>query len=80
MLCSLHDAIDLETLGCPTVVLVTDVFHQTAIAHAEHLGLPDVRIVAIANPLSGISDEEVTQRARAVLPDVVAGLTMQGEK
>lgn len=75
MLCSLHDAVSLEDQGCPSVLVCTDVFLHTARAHAEQLGLPDLPVVAIPNPLSGLSEDEVKHRAQDALRPIVAALT-----
>lgn len=75
MLCSSHDAVNLEDRGRPTVLICTDVFLDTARAHAERLGVPGLRIVAIPNPLSGISEQEVRARARDALGPIVAALS-----
>lgn len=75
MLCSSHDVVRLEDRGCPSVLICTDVFLATARAHARALGMPEMAVVAIPNPLSGIPRPDVEERARMCLSAVVAALT-----
>jgi hypothetical protein len=75
VLCSSHDAVQIEDRGRPTVLLCTDVFLATAEAHAERLGMPELAIVDIPDPLSGISEEEVRGRARYAIASIAAALT-----
>lgn len=75
MLCSLHDSVRIEDRGRPAVLLCTDVFHATARAHATSLGVPDLAIVTIPNPLSGISAKAVRAGARDAVHAIAAALT-----
>jgi hypothetical protein len=75
VLCSSHDVVRLEDQQCPSVLVCTDVFLETARAHAEALGMPRMAVVAIPNPLSGLPPQDVEERARASVEAVVAALT-----
>jgi hypothetical protein len=53
---------------------------ETAKAHAEGLGLPDLAIVSVPDPLSGIAEDLVRLRAREVAGAVAAALTRSGRE
>jgi len=72
--CSLHDAVELETRGVPTVTLCTDAFMDSAAAHARAYGRPDARVVAVQHPLAALTPEAVRQRADAVVERIIAQL------
>ena len=74
MSCSLHDAVELETRGVPTVTLCTDAFMDSAAAHARAYGRPDARVVAVQHPLAALTPEAVRQRADAVVERIIAQL------
>ena len=57
------------------MLVCTDVFLATARAHAERLGMPELAIVAIPDPLSGISEDEVRVLAREAVGAIAAALT-----
>jgi hypothetical protein len=72
--CSLHDAVELEGRGVPTVVLCTEVFMDSAAEHATAYGLPEARVVAVQHPLAAIAPQAVVERADAVVERIVAQL------
>lgn len=74
MSCSLHDAVELEACGIPTVILCTEVFLDSAAAHAVAYGLPQARVVAVQHPLAALAPQEVVARADAVVERVVGRL------
>jgi len=73
--CSLHDVIDLESRGTPAVTVATEPFMNSANAHALAYGRPDQQSARVSHPLSGISRDDVEQRADEALPPIVAILT-----
>jgi hypothetical protein len=75
VLCSSHDAVQIEDHGTPAVLVCTDVFLATALAHAERLGMPGLAVVDIPNPLSGISADDVQLRASIAVAAVAAAIT-----
>ena len=75
MSCSVHDAVELEDRGIPTVALHTEVFMNSAAAHAVAYGRPDYQSVAIRHPIAGLSPDEVNGRADEVIDRIVAQLT-----
>jgi hypothetical protein len=71
---TVRDALVLESLGVPTVALVTEPFLPLARGLATTMGTPEIRIVAIPHPLYGIAEGELAQRARGALTEVAGAL------
>ena len=71
------DGIILETLGVQAATIVTDAFTLSSDAMARTKGAPGYRYATVPHPLSSLSADECRERARGVLPDVLAilGLT-----
>lgn len=63
----MHDAVELETLGRPTAVIVTDGFLHEAHVQRAALGMEDLDPVVIRHPLSSISEEEIEARAASAV-------------
>jgi len=72
--CSLHDAVELEARGVPTVTLCTDAFMDSAAAHARAYGQAEARVVAVQHPLAALAPEAVVQRADAVVERIIEQL------
>ncbi len=68
----MHDAIELETRGVPTAVIVTSEFVREAKVQREALGMSGVVPVVIEHPLSSLTDPEIAARAAAALSQVLA--------
>ncbi|HZU15359.1 MAG TPA: hypothetical protein VFD01_01945 [Candidatus Dormibacteraeota bacterium] len=66
----MHDATSLEASGLPTAAIVTAEFLQEARLQLEALGMPGLRPVVIAHPLSTLTDEQIAQRAAEAAPQV----------
>lgn len=75
MSCSLYDAVELEKRGIPTVAVHTEVFLNSASAHALAFGRPDYQSVGIRHPIAGITPAEVNERAEEVIEEIVNLLT-----
>jgi alkanesulfonate monooxygenase SsuD/methylene tetrahydromethanopterin reductase-like flavin-dependent oxidoreductase (luciferase family) len=73
-----HDAVDLEGRGIPTLVVASAPFVDAAAAQAGALGMPDVRRVFVAHPVQDRTDEEMVALADEAYARVVAALTAQG--
>lgn len=71
----MHDAIELEKRGIPTVAIHTTVFMNSADAHAKAYGLPAYESVAIEHPVSGRPAAEAAAKADAILDEVMRILT-----
>lgn len=70
-----RDAVDLEARGVPTVAIHTEVFMNSATAHTDAFGRPDLRFVSVRHPIAAVSDEELRERALAVVDSVAQLLT-----
>lgn len=66
--CSLHDAVQLERLGVPATVLITEPFQRPIAAFAASLGTPDYQTVVLPHPVSSRSMEVLRRIAREVAP------------
>ena len=69
------DGIVFEQAGLPTAVICSDAFVVTADAMAELRGAPGYHYIRTAHPVAVLSTEQVRQRAKQLLPEVVALLT-----
>jgi hypothetical protein len=69
------DGIAFEQAGLPTAVICSDAFVVTANAMAELRGAPGYRYIRTAHPVAVLTTEQVRQRAKQLLPEVVAVLT-----
>ena len=67
----MHDAMSLESQGAPTAVIVTTEFLREARVQREALGMTGLVPVLIDHPLSSLSEEEIRQRARQALGQVI---------
>jgi hypothetical protein len=69
------DGIVFERAGMPAAVICSDAFEVTADAMAELRGAPGYRYIRTAHPVAVLTAEQVRQRAKQLLPEVVALLT-----
>lgn len=74
MSCSVHDGIELESRGIPTVAVHTSVFTGSANAHAVAFGRPDYDPVTVRHPIAGLTPQEVAARADEIMSVLVAHL------
>ena len=65
------DGILLEKHGVPSASIVTDVFEMTGRAMAEQWGLPYYKFLAMPHPIANLTEDQLDQRARAIVSDVV---------
>ena len=71
----MHDAIELEQRGIPTVAIHTTVFMNSADAHAKAYGRPDFESLAVQHPISGRPTAEVAEKTDAIVTEIVRVLT-----
>jgi hypothetical protein len=69
------DGIALERAGVPAAVICSDAFTATASGMAEVQGAPDYRYLTTAHPVAILDADAVRERARQLLPQVVATVT-----
>jgi hypothetical protein len=65
------DGILLEKHGKPSASIVTDVFEVTGRAMAEQWGQPRYRFLAMQHPIANLTEAQLEQRAREIVPEVV---------
>jgi hypothetical protein len=70
-----HDTIQLEHLGVPTVVATTTGFVELTRRVASGFGLPEARIAVFPHPLGGTDDDTILTWADAAVDEIVALLT-----
>jgi len=65
------DGILFEQRGVPAASIITDVFQATGRAMAEAWGVPDYKYLAMPHPIANLTEEQLDQRAREIVPKVV---------
>jgi hypothetical protein len=73
------DGILLEKTGIPSASIVTDIFEKTGRAMAEQWGLPRYKFLAMPHPIANLSETQLDQRAREIVPQIVK-LLLQGQE
>jgi hypothetical protein len=71
----MHDSIWFEINGKPTVVIATDVFVDAAEVQSRALGLPEAPRIFVSHPIQDATDEEIREKADAIIDEVIAALT-----
>lgn len=61
----MHDGVELESLGVPTAVVVTEAFLHEATVQRRALGMTGLQPVVIEHPLSTLTEDEIEARAKA---------------
>ena len=73
----MHDLVDYEARGLPSVLVASDEFIQAAEKQAEALGMPDVasRAVYVPHPIQDATDEEMRAKARVAIDTILEAIT-----
>ena len=71
----MHDGIAIEKRGIPAAVVCTHQFTVTGNAIAEVQGIPGYRYAVVPHPMGRLPEEELLERVRAAVPQVVEILT-----
>ncbi|GAC1324614.1 MAG: hypothetical protein NVSMB2_22840 [Chloroflexota bacterium] len=66
------DGTIFERKGLQTAAIVTDTFRRAGDAMARVQGFTQYRYAAITHPISSLDQEQIRERARAALPEVLA--------
>lgn len=69
---TLHIATDLEARGIATAAICTEPFLASGSAMAARRGLPGYEFARVQHPVSSLEAEEIADRAREALPQVLA--------
>jgi hypothetical protein len=72
---SVHDTVQLERAGIPTIVATTTHFVDLTRRVATGFGLPDARIAVFPHPLGGTDDDTIRAWADASVPGILALLS-----
>ena len=72
------DGILFEKVGIPAASIVTDVFEGTGRAMARSWGVPEYRFLSMPHPIANLTEAQLDQRAREIVPEVVK-LILQGQ-
>ena len=70
----MHDTVNLEALGVPTVFVASSEFVDAADAQARALGADPARVF-VPHPIQDRTDEEVRALADGAAADVVRAVT-----
>ena len=70
----MHDALEMELLGVPSVVLCTRPFVSQAHAMSRMRGDPEYGLAVIDHPIVTLSKEELLERASVAAPQVAQNL------
>ena len=70
----MHDSVDLERRGVPTVFVASDVFFEAARVQGEALGYQPERVF-VPHPIQDRTDQEMTALADDAIDALVARLT-----
>ena len=73
------DGILLEKNGVPSASIVTDVFEATGRAMAEQWGVPTYKFLMMPHPIANLTETQLDQRAREIVPEIVK-LLLQGQE
>jgi hypothetical protein len=73
------DGIVFEKHGIPAAAIITDVFDATGRAMAQAWGLPNYKYLSVPHPIANLTDDELDQRARDVVPHIVQ-LLLEGQQ
>lgn len=71
----MRDAIDFETMGLPSAVVIADALYGPADAMRRLSGLPDYPLPATQFPVGSLDSTELAERAAQLAPAVVRALT-----
>jgi hypothetical protein len=73
------DGILFEKHGVPAASIITDVFDATGRAMAQAWGLPTYKYLSMPHPIANLTEKELDQRAREMVPQVVK-LLLEGQQ
>ena len=72
----MHDLVDYEARGIPTVMVASAAFVQPAEHQAAALGMPEIaqKAVYVPHPIQDATDDEMRQKARDAVDEIIAAL------
>lgn len=72
----MHDTVWFEIQGLPAVSIASSEFAEAAQTQRKALGMNGARYVLVDHPIQDATDDEMRGKARAVLDQVIAALTV----
>ncbi|MCX8499492.1 MAG: hypothetical protein ORN25_09000 [Caulobacteraceae bacterium] len=72
----MHDTVWFEIQGLPAVSIASSEFAEAAQTQRKALGMEGARYVLVDHPIQDATDDEMRGKARAVLDQVIAALTV----
>jgi hypothetical protein len=69
-----HDSVWFEINGKPSVMVASSAFRDAAEKQAAALGLPGVNRVFVPHPIQDATDDEMRDKADAIIDQLVAAL------
>ena len=72
----MHDTVWFEIQGLPAVSTASSEFAEAAQTQRKALGMEGARYVLVDHPIQDATDDEMRGKARAVLDQVIAALTV----
>ncbi|MFI5953868.1 UGSC family (seleno)protein [Cryptosporangium sp. NPDC051539] len=69
---TLHVATGLEISGVPTAAICTEPFLASGSAMAVRRGIPGYEFVRVQHPVSSLEPDEIAERAREALPQILS--------
>jgi uncharacterized protein YbjT (DUF2867 family) len=73
----LHDTVWFEINGIPSVSVASEEFVDAADTQARALGMVDAERVFVAHPIQDATDDQMREKADAVVEAVISALTNQ---
>ncbi len=70
----MHDTTWFEINGKPAVFVASSEFIDAAEVQAEALGFPDVRRIFVPHPIQDATDDEMREKADAIVDMVIDAL------
>jgi len=70
-----HDIVDLEARGVPSMFVASSEFVVAAATQAKSLGFDEVARVFVPHPIQDRTDDEMRALADAALDDILAAVT-----
>ena len=71
------DSINFDREGIPAVAICTDQFASSARTMSRVMGIPDYRVAFTKHPVGNVSADQLKERARELLPEIVDILTKE---
>ena len=70
----MHDTVWFEINGIPSVTVASEEFVDAAETQANALGMTDAERVFVAHPIQDATDQQMRDKADAVIDQVIAAL------